>query len=247
MQQETIENLVMKIQSGDTSLFPVLWERLERLFFLIVRKTMEKRKKPVWIDQEDIMQSCFLALSRAVDQYQPKKGYQFTSYLTNHVLTVIHEQFGTRNGKKQILAISGDIPISEDNESTTLEQIPDNGAALAFESAEDACFQEELHNALEECLKTLPDDQEKAIRERYYQGHTVEEIAQRMDTDRKAVRNTIARGLLGLRKPINRKRLRPFLDEIRFPHHVGVATFQSVGGSQPERYAEAIQQLHAIS
>lgn len=74
MQQETTENLVMKIQSGDTSLFPALWERLERLFFLIVKKAMEKRKKPVWIDQEDIMQSCFLALSRAVDQYQPKKG-----------------------------------------------------------------------------------------------------------------------------------------------------------------------------
>lgn len=193
------------------------------------------------------MQSCFLTLSRAVDQYRPEKGYQFTSYLTKQVLTVIHEQFGTRNGKKQIFPISGDTPISEDNENTILEQIPDGSATLAFESAEDTCFQEQLHNALEECLKTLPDDQEKAIRERYYQGHTVEEIAQRMETDRKAVRNMIARGLLGLRKPINPKRLRPFLDEIRFPYHVGVATFQSVGGSQPERYAEAMQRLHAIS
>lgn len=44
MQQETTENLVMKIQSGDTSLFPVLWERLERLFFLIVKDHGKEKK-----------------------------------------------------------------------------------------------------------------------------------------------------------------------------------------------------------
>ncbi|MCI9575288.1 MAG: hypothetical protein HFJ84_01180 [Clostridiales bacterium] len=45
MQQETTENLVMKIQNGDTSLFPVLWERLERLFFLIVKNDHGKEKE----------------------------------------------------------------------------------------------------------------------------------------------------------------------------------------------------------
>ena len=156
------------------------------------------------------------------------------------MVNVINEQLGTRNGKKQIIPISGDTPIGEDNESTILEQTPDHSSALAFENVEESCFQEELHKALEECLATLPVEQERIIRERYYEGLTLPEIAKRSESGIEAVRRQISKALQGLRKPVCRRKLEPFLLEICMPFHVGFSTFQSTWTSQPERAAEAV-------
>ena len=233
------EEMVMQIQNGDRSVLPALWERLERLFFVIVKKYTDKRIMPVWASQDDFIQGCYIALYKAVEQYRPDKGHSFTTYLGYHVRNMVNDQLGTRNGKKQIIPISGDVPIGEDNESTILGQIPDHCAALAFENAEENCFQGELHRALEECLATLPVEQERIIRERYYEGLTLPEIAKRSESGIEAVRRQISKALQGLRKPVCRRKLEPFLLEISAPFHVGFSTFQNTWTSQPERAAEA--------
>ena len=244
MEQLSTEAMVMQIQNGDRGVLPALWERLERLFFLIVKKYTDKRIIPVWVEQDDFMQGCYFALHKAVEQYRPEKGYSFTSYLKYHVVNIINEQLGTRNGKKQIIPISGDTPIGEDNESTILEQTPDHNSALAFENVEESCFQEELHKALEECLATLPADQEQVIRKRYYEGLTLPEIAKWSGSNIESVRRQSDKALQGLRKPICQRKLEPFREEICTPFHVGFSTFQSTWTSQPERAVEAILYNH---
>lgn len=74
MEQLSTEAMVMQIQNGDKTTLPSLWERLERLFFLIVKKYTDKRIIPVWVEWDDFMQGCYFALHKAVEQYRQKKG-----------------------------------------------------------------------------------------------------------------------------------------------------------------------------
>ena len=60
-------------------------------------------------------------------------------------------------------------------------------------------------------MGTLDEQQEETIRSRYYQGMTLEAIAQQDGTTREQVRQLVAKGLRDLRKPKCSALLRPFV------------------------------------
>ena len=64
------EDLAVKIQGGERELLPQLWEQVERF----VRQQAYRRTCMGAVDHEDLYQSGFLAVVKAVGSYDPGHG-----------------------------------------------------------------------------------------------------------------------------------------------------------------------------
>ena len=84
------------------------------------------------------------------------------------------------------------------------------------------------------------------IRDRYYAGDTLSEIAADYGTTPERVRQVESRGLRALRRPACVKLLRPFIEEMRSCYAwtgTGWASFRHTGTSSVERAAEKTEAL----
>ncbi|MEA4933732.1 MAG: sigma-70 family RNA polymerase sigma factor [Lawsonibacter sp.] len=229
----TNEELATAIQGGERERLPELWEQVER--FVSMQAGKVSRATGGRIDAEDLSQSGFLALVAAAESYDAGAGMSFVGWLAYHLKTAFAEAGGYRT-KRQMQdpihsATSLDVPISEDEGGATLGDVqPDPKAEQAFADAEEAIFNQQLHDVLERALHTLPEDQAEVIRGRYYQGRSLKELGP-------GARDLEMHGLRHLRRQRITKELRQYI-EIHTPYYsgVGLGAFQN-SGSQPERLA----------
>jgi RNA polymerase sigma factor (sigma-70 family) len=59
------------------------------------------------------------------------------------------------------------LPGNEEGEATRMDFVPDPASEEEYQAVEDAEFNRELHNALEEVLRKLSERERKIIRKRY--------------------------------------------------------------------------------
>ena len=71
-------------------------------------------------------------------------------------------------------ALSMDAPLTDnDGDPFTLAEITEDPAAeAAIQSVDELDRMQRLHDALEAAISTLPEDQQAALREKYYRGGT---------------------------------------------------------------------------
>ena len=85
----TNEEIVIRIQDGDTSLYPLLWDKTKKLIFQIMRSKIYSTTLPSYITVDDLEQEMYFALCKAVNYYDRDKHTLFTSYLNYPILTVL--------------------------------------------------------------------------------------------------------------------------------------------------------------
>ena len=117
------------------------------------------------------------------------------------------------------------------------EIIPGN----AFEETlEEELQHEQLSKVVWPMVDALPGQQGTAVRERFQNEKTLEEVGEVLGGDYNKARNLIDKALKELRKPSRSKRLLPFLDDEiyrRALHGNGVNSFRNTWTSSTERVA----------
>lgn len=241
---ETNEELALRIKAGDNEAVAALWEQTKKLAYQFAFKFYNRSMAScasAGITLEDVKQECFFVVLAAAQAFDEAKGFKFTSYLNFHAKNHFNALIGIRgNTAKRPMncAESLDELIPGGEDITISDTIPDENATQAFEDAEREMYCQQLHGAMEQALGTLDEQQEETIRARYYQGMTFEAIAQQSGFSRERVRQVVAKGLRGLRRPCCSKLLRPFVvDYDRAYNGTGFSSWKD-RGSVEERLVE---------
>ena len=104
-----------------------------------------------------------------------------------------------------------DAPVGEDGTETKGDFIPSQ--ISTEEEFLDKIRQEELHEALEQCIEKLPDRQQELIRQRYYEGKSIDELASSYHVTHQRISDLHQAALNNLRKPSVSRGLHPFLPD----------------------------------
>ena len=186
---------------------------------------------------EDYTQAGFLALVGAVNDYDPEKGFEFTTFLHYHVKTEFANAAGIRSTKRDALlfADSLDVPINDDKPDgeTRLDSLKD--PSDQFESVEQKIWLEELHTAIETALRMLSADQGDLIRRRYYDGCTLNDLASERGVSSETIRQREEIALQKLKRLSKKSGLEKFVDrQTQFYKTVSVEQFNTTHSSAVE-------------
>ena len=188
----TNEELVALIQGGERDKLPELWGQVERFVAAQARSRLVLSGGLGGVEFDDLYNAGYLALVAAADTYDPLAGRAFIGWLALALKTAFAEAGGYRSRKQACdplhRAGSTDAPAGEDSDTAIGELIADPAASLALQDAEDRIWLEQLHDALEKALAELPTQQGGTLRGRFYQAHTLEEIAAAEGVTKETVR-----------------------------------------------------------
>lgn len=214
------EELVALIQDGERDRLPELWAQAEKFVAVQARKRLVLSAGLGGVEFGDLYNAGYLALVAAVDSFDPGAGCSFIGWLTLALKTAFAEAGGYRSRKQArdplLWAGSLDVPVGGDEDGPRCGEFQTDPAAVqAFEDAEHRLYLDQLHDALERALATMPAQQSATLRRRYYQCQTLDEIAAAEGVYKETVRQWQEKGLRALRRP--RWKLRQFI-ELRTPY-----------------------------
>lgn len=196
-----MEGLAVRAKS-DPDCLPELWERVRRFIWRRANRVYQALGSDCLADMDDLVQSGFLGLLKAVDDFDPEAG-TFFSCLVPRLQTAFAECTGYRTQKQKRdparTAVSLDAPLSDDNEQTLADTLPSPMSGI--EEADERIYSEWLHNTLETALSALPADQQAVLKLRHYAGLTAVQVAERLHKKPEDVRKLEQKGLAALRKP----------------------------------------------
>ncbi len=232
----TNEEVALAIQGGDESLYPQLWEQVERF----VRKMANKWAFALdGVEFDDLYQSGYLAMVAAVQTFDPAKEKSFIGWLTFYLKSEFLDAAGRRSGRQINDALHGALSLDkivDENGKTTLgDLVLDPDGLHPLEEVENSLWREELRAALDKAVATLPEVERGVIQRRFFQGHTLKTIGEDLGVGPERVRQRERKALMALRRPGAGRELRGFIEE-RTPYYmsVGASRFQSTHSSAVE-------------
>lgn len=251
----TNEDLAILVQQGHREYISELWANCYKLLYGFMAKYYTAQHETFircGFTLEDLQQDCYFVLLKMIEAYDPGKGYKFTSYAGYQIKNYLTRSVMgyDRNTKKitKPLNVSSSIdkPIgSGDDEDLTISStLKDETAELAFENAEDEVYNTELHNALEQGIQTLSDEQQAVIREMFYNSNTYVGASDRLGLSVEGVRQRERYALRNLRTyNAKTKRLDSFRDDIIDTAYggVGVGAFKNRQASSVESTVERLE------
>lgn len=213
------EELAVQAQQGDTTAIADLWERVYRLIFWLMTRLYWKYTDvcaSAGVTLEDLHQEGYFALLAAVKAFDPVRGYRFLAYLRHHCMNVFLSAAGLR------LTIQRKSPLNhadrlersiggEDEDLYLLDMIPDLAAEQKFLDVERETYRQQLRDALDDCIAQLTAEQQRAIHGRYYEGQTLQAIAEREGVSLALIRQRERKALNELRKSRHTRKLRSFV------------------------------------
>lgn len=222
-----MDEIVLQIQAGHTELYADLWEQKWRLIkkwareyynYLTLKTGIsfgtefedENNKRR---NTDDFLQAGFFGLVDAVKHYDPEKG-SFNTLLKWYIRQAFQQEITGRTRRRILEPIkwsdSLDIPIFDDSEETYADFVPDTRDDVS--EADERIYQEQLHNALEKALDTLPEKQAAAIRSEFWEGRTLQQTADLIGVSLEQVRQFRESGLHRIRYSSSRRQLEQFVD-----------------------------------
>lgn len=232
------EELVAVIQGGEDRMGE-LWQQVERLVSWKANRIMTALNGRGGVEFDDLYQSGYPAMVAAVDSYKPAVG-KFSTWFMLHLKTAFAEATGYRSNRQQRdpihNAVSLDTPLTDDADSGDLmDVVADPAGAGRMEAVEEVIYRQQLHDALEEALEAIPEECGTVLRQRYYEGRTLSDLAEEQGVSMEMVRKRERDALRRLRSPKTACRLRPFYD-FDFYCGTGLGAFRHTGMSIQERY-----------
>ena len=169
----TNEELAVEIRSGDRDKLLELWYQVERFIWKKARRRHMLSDGLGGVEPEDLYQSGYIALVAAVDSYDPDGGRSFIGWLALALKTSFSEAGGYRSRKQARdplhRSASLNAPVGDDPDGSALWELQSDPAAeFEIEAVVEQDRQDRLRAVLEDALAQLPEDQQAAIRRRYY-------------------------------------------------------------------------------
>lgn len=215
------EELVALIQGGQRERMAELWAQVEKFVAMKARQRLVFSDGLGGVEFGDLYNAGYLALVAAVDSYNPEAGRAFIGWLAVALKTAFAEAGGYRSQKQARdplhRAGSLDASVGDDEDNIALGELQEYPtAAQAFEDAEEAIYQEQLHAALERALSALPENQSSTLQRRFYDGQSLDEIAATEGVSQETIRQWQNKALRALCK--ERRKLAQFI-ECRTPYY----------------------------
>lgn len=203
------------IQAGERDRLVELWAGVERFVWQQANRRAYTLEGYGGVTEEDLYQSGYLAMVKAVESYDPAAGMSFIGWLAFYLKTAFADAAGYRTprARKDPLqaAASLDAPLSSDTEDIAIgDVIQDPTADIAMGAVEERDRAQRLHAALENAMASLPEAELDVLLARFFQGRTLEEISMERGVGRERVRQIEARALRRLRHPKNNRELRRY-------------------------------------
>lgn len=215
------KKLIILAQKGDRKSLFLLWEQCEKLVNMLCGRLYLLRKDRAdraGVAEEDMKQEGYFAFLDAVQAYSPASGYKFTTYLHYPLQNRINALLGTRTTRalKDPLCncTSLDAPIlgGDDENITVADTIPDKGTEM--EEAEQRVFCGQLRADLEKSLDEIPDPEASALRSIYFEGNTLQEVAEKHNISRSRAGQLKKNGLNHMSRGPRLARLRQYRQDI---------------------------------
>jgi RNA polymerase sigma factor (sigma-70 family) len=210
----TNEELCLRIRQGEPQLLPQLWEQQESLIYWRAYRYYNSRRgvcDASGVTVEDLKQEGFFAVTDAVKAYDPDTGYKFTAYLN----FPLKNRFKAVTGVKEHSRVeplnrctSLDAPLSEDNDASLADTVPDENAVRPFEAVEDNIVNDQLKAVFEDCLSSLPETERRVLRLRYYQNLSQTAAGAVLGISNDRVRDLQNKALRTLRRSAYYKRIK---------------------------------------
>ena len=172
--------LMERIGAGDHRAFRELVERHQNAIVGTVAKMLGNAS-----EAEDIAQQVFLRVWRHAKRYRPDA--KFTTYLFTITRNL---DFNERRRKKRRNEVSADE--REENSHTLIPADPNR-------QPDSELLQEELRQAVDKAIASLPEPQRMAVVLRRYEQMPYEEIARVLDVSISAVKSLLFRARAALR------------------------------------------------
>lgn len=232
----TNEDLAALIQRGHNSYLLQLWEQVRAFIHQKAVTTLRHIPAEHGVTVEDLEQSGYIALVSAVETFSPEKG-TFLCWLEHYLKTEFAVAGGYRTSRRDPLNLSTslDLPMSQTNEDAEpfINFLLDDSDPYA--AVEECIYQEQLHDALENAIDTLPSSQADVLRGRYWQEKGLRTIAEELGISTESVRRRENTALSALRKSSAATSLSEFLeDRTDYYHCSGLRRFKERGSSSVE-------------
>lgn len=240
MEDRTIDELIDLHRAGKGCELEI-WQRSAWMIDKEARAYLARWDlTPSRVDREDLMQAGYLATLEALADYDPAKGFSFYTYLKNHLKTQFY--IATNGSRSRAAAYDAanhaeslDVSVLEDGDGPPLvEEIPD--PATPYEEADERIYIQELHAALEDALARLPARKADAIRKKYFEGLTLQEIAAEDGKAWQGVSQRIKDGLRDLRRSAHKTGLDVYARQ-NYYTGAGLGSFRRTWTSSTERIA----------
>ena len=166
----TNEELARLAQAGDGEALLKLWTQVKRMVYKMALRWAVAGRGGATV--EDLCQSAFIALMLAVDSYDPTRA-KFSTWFWKYLQREFAVATGQQSKQAELDALQSSISIdapltADDGDPFTLaDTIEDPAAEAEIESTG-------IRLAVEEALSGLPENQRRAVRDKYWRGLPVD-------------------------------------------------------------------------
>ena len=182
------EDLINVIKSGDKSALEFLIGKYKELVNMKVSKFFM-----IGAEKEDIVQEGLIGLFKAVKSYNPDKQNSFKTFANLCIERQLITAIKSSNRQKHMplnsyLSLNG--TAYEDDEESNLLDVFD---AHQMEDPLDTITKKEYYQPVENAIDKSLSDFEKQVLNRYMQGESYVQIAEKLETPVKSIDNAIQR------------------------------------------------------
>ena len=161
---EQANKIAVSVQSGDGDVL-ALWGMCRRYAMQQATRWLRAFESSGGVELDDLEQSAFIGLLKAVQTWKPESG-AFSTWYTIQLKAVFVEAYGMRTKRtredplnKYHLSLDTPLDENEDGSFTIADILPDERAEAEFEDIEQRDFQQ----AVQAALAQLTDAQREAI------------------------------------------------------------------------------------
>ena len=182
------EDLINVIKSGDKSALEFLIGKYKELVNMKVSKFFMIRA-----EREDIVQEGLIGLFKAIKCYNPDKQNSFKTFanlcIERQLITAIKSSNRQKHMPLNSYLSLNTTAYEEDEDSSLLEVFDAHQMVDPLETITKKEYYQTVENAIDKSLS----DFEKQVLNRYMQGESYVQIAERLDTPVKSIDNAIQR------------------------------------------------------
>ena len=187
-QNKSDEELIQIIKAGDKEALDFLMTKYKEIVNMKVSKYFL-----IGAEKEDIIQEGLIGLFKAVQSYNPEKQNSFKTFANMCIERQLITAIKSSNRQKHIPLnsyLSLNTAAYEEDEDTTLF---DTFNAHQTEDPLETITKKEYYKNVEEAINESLSDFEKQVLNRYMQGESYIQIAEKLDTPVKSIDNAIQR------------------------------------------------------
>ena len=187
-QNKSDEELIKIIKAGDKEALDFLMTKYKEIVNMKVSKYFL-----IGAEKEDIIQEGLIGLFKAVQSYNPEKQNSFKTFANMCIERQLITAIKSSNRQKHIPLnsyLSLNTAAYEEDEDTTLF---DTFNAHQTEDPLETITKKEYYRDVEEATNESLSDFEKQVLNRYMQGESYIQIAEKLDTPVKSIDNAIQR------------------------------------------------------